>query len=163
MIGKRRRDGTLVFEDFEDFRPNVTPREMFQAGVFGGTYFRPIYSRVTKQHYRGVWREFPKEWFVGLDISKSVGSSVCDPEVNKYKVVSGSSLNYWEDRGWIKAQDPYGWFQWYCRFYLGRRSPDDVRQIKRWVGIASKQKGRWRRHPPSKVVKQLLLQWGFKK
>lgn len=161
---------TLHFADYPEFRPNLTPEEMFRAGVFGGTYFRNIRSSVTGKKYKDAWREFPEQWFDGLDIRKQVASNTCDKNVNKYAAKSGTSLKYWEQRGWIHPQDPYGWVQWYCRFYRGRRTSDDSRQVKRWVNIASESKGRWRKYlnrkrkdtgnkDVSPVVHQLLLQW----
>jgi len=167
---KRRLDGTLIFKDHDEFRPNMTPKQMFSAGIFGGTYFRDIQSSVTQKKYQNVWEEFPKSWFLGLDIDTEVASPVCNfKNVNKYGVHSGSSLKYWEERGWIKAQDPYGWVQWYCRYFLGRKSPDDARQIDRWQKIAGKEKGRWRKNllnkkkqgKTSPVIQQLLLQWAL--
>lgn len=153
---RRRKDGSLIFSDYPEFKPTLTPKEMFQAGVFGGTYFRDIYSTITKKHYTKAWKEFPKSWFSGVEVD----SQECDKELNKYGVKSGTSLRYWERKGWIKPQDPYGWVQWYCRFYKGRRTKDDERQIKRWAGIAG-ENGRFRKRRNSPVVKQLLLQWAF--
>uniref|UniRef100_H3AQW3 Zgc:113208 n=2 Tax=Latimeria chalumnae TaxID=7897 RepID=H3AQW3_LATCH len=171
----RNAKGQLLFEDFPTFQPNMTPEEILQSGSFGGTYFRPIYSSVTKQNYQDVWKELPKTWIEGLDIKKQVSSAVYRPEVNKYKVKCGGSLEMWESSGWILPQDPYGWFQWYCRFYQGRRSPDDECQIGRWERCAGV-KGRWRQNLITKivrsnctfndpavspVVRQTLQHWGY--
>lgn len=68
----RSKDGTLHFSDYPEFTPNLTPKEVLQAGSFGGTYFRKIYSGVTKETYRDQWKEFPSDWFEGLDISTQV-------------------------------------------------------------------------------------------
>lgn len=149
----------------EEFKPNVTPREMFKKGVFGGTYFRDIHSRINKKEYKNAWEEFG-EMFKGIDIKKYVSNSECDKNINKYKVKSGTSLIYWEDQGWINSQDPYGWVQWYCRYYNGRRSDDDERQIRRWQRIAGPN-GRFRKWlinmnkdgKDSRKIRQLLLQW----
>ena len=144
----------LTFEDFPDFQPNLTPKQILQLGSFGGTYFRPIYSSVTKQTYGDeVWLELPQDWLEGLDIETEVASSEYHKEVNRYRVKSGASLDYWESKGWIKAQDPYGWFQWYCRFYQGRRTEDDQRQVDRWVGVAGRGSGRWRNFLIGKIQK----------
>ena len=89
----------------------------------------------------------------GLDIETEVASSKYHKEVNRYRVKSGASLDYWESKGWIKAQDPYGWFQWYCRFYQGRRTEDDQRQVDRWVGVAGRGSGRWRNFLIGKIQK----------
>lgn len=154
------------FKDFPDFTPDLTPKEVFQMGAFGGTYFRKIKSGITEKVYEDAWKEFPKSWFTGLDISTQVASPDCDKKLNKYKVKSGSSLEFWEKKGWIREQDPFGWFQWYCRFYTGRRSDDDVRQIERWKQTAGKN-SRFRRRlenmlkqgKDSKKIRQLLIQW----
>jgi hypothetical protein len=100
-------------------------------GSFGGTYFRPIRSKVVCQQLADQHLELPKEWLEGLKHTRMVTSSVYRPEVNKYGVKCGASLDEWEGSGWISNIDPYGWFQWYCRFFQGRRSSDDARQIAR--------------------------------
>lgn len=163
---------TIVFPDHPEFKPNLTPKDMFQAGIFGGTYYRPIHSSITGKKYNKAWEEFPSDWFSGLDVGKHVSSELCDKKINKYKETSGTSLEYWENRGWINKQDPYGWVQWYCRFYLGRRTNDDTRQIDRWLKIADEGSGRWRKNLENKrmktgnanispIINQLLLQWAF--
>jgi len=124
-----------------------------QQGSFGGSYFRPIYSSVTKQKYgEEVWKELPKDWLEGLNIRTQVACPVYDAKVNKYKAKCGASLEEWESSGWMDKQDPYGWFQWYCRFYQGRRTEDDERQIGRWSRCAG-EKGRWKNNLISKIVK----------
>lgn len=85
--------------------------------------------------------EFPSEWFKMLDLSKHVCSPIQDITVNKYKVAVGVCLGQWETSGWISPLDPYGWFQWYCRFSLGRRSSDDPRQIQRFRQIVALRRG----------------------
>lgn len=150
------------FKDYPNFTPDFTPKEMFQQGVFGGTYFRDIHSNVTNKDHTNAKEEFPKSWFKGV----VVDSQICNKELNKYKTTSGTSLRFWEEKGWITSQDPYGWVQWYCRFYQGRRSPDDLRQIKRWEAIAGPD-GRFKKWlntirkngKDSPKIKQLLLQW----
>lgn len=166
---RKNKKGEYVFSDYPDFTPNKSPKEMFHEGIFGGTYFRKIHSGVLNKNLSDVYYEFPKAWFSKFpcDLPKE------DKSINKYKVHSGSSLKYWESRGWIKKQDPYGWIQWYCRFWLGRRSADDERQINRWKGIC---KGRFQKNlinqcirknakyndaSVSPVIRQLLLQWGY--
>lgn len=151
---KRLKNGTIIFSDYPEFKPNKTPKEMFKEGVFGGTYYRPIFSNVTKKNYKNPHTDLPKSWFKNVVVT----SLTCNKELNKYKVTSGTSLRYWESKGWIHEQDPYGWVQWYCRFYLGRRTEDDIRQIKRWLGVVSRFGNRI-----SPVIKQLLLQWGYEK
>lgn len=132
----RDEEGFYVFEDKLHFRPNLSPKEIFQAGAFGGTYFRPIKSSIVNKRLTKAWEEFPSDWFEGLSVARQVASSVYRVEVNKYRAKTGQSLETWESKGWIVPQDPYGWGQWYCRFFLGRRTEDDERQIGRWKSIA---------------------------
>lgn len=174
-IPKKNKYGELVFQDYPDFKPNLTPKEVITSGSFGGTYFRPILSGITGKIYKNVWKEFPDEWFKSVDIEKYVTSIVIQKEVNKYKVNMGGNLDMWESSGWITNVDPYGWFQWYCRFYLGRRSIDDERQIKRWLR-SSGPNGRFRVRLIRNIIKekakfddfnvgasgrQGLLHWGY--
>jgi hypothetical protein len=173
---------SLYFADFPQFQPNLTPKEVLQRGSFGGSYFRPFQSTITGRSYEKSWQEFPTDWFEGLSIGTQVASAVYNPEMNFYKVAcaDGSErLKEWEDNGWITDADPYGWFQWYCRFYLGRRCSDDARQITRALGVMG-ESGRWRRNLINKCVqsglpveeateqreiapkiRQLLQHWGY--
>ena len=140
----KKRTNYIFFSDYPDFKPNLSPKDVFQMGSFGGTYYRPIYSQVVDSQLKSPHEEFPEDWFEGLDIQKQVISSTYDKKVNKYNVKCGQSLLDWEKSGWISNLDPYGWFQWYCRFYLGRRhKEEDLRQIKRWQKITG-EKGRHR-------------------
>jgi len=175
-IPTRNKKGQLTFDDHPEFKPNLSPKEVLQMGSFGGTYFRPIYSSVTKQKYgKEVWQELPSDWLTGLNIKTQVASSLYDASRNKYKVKCGASLEEWENSGWMREQDPYGWFQWYCRFYQGRRTDDDERQIGRWSNCCG-EKGRWKNNLISKIVKagcgwdnynispvvrQTLQHWGY--
>jgi hypothetical protein len=159
------------------FTPNLTPKEVFKEGAFGGTYFRPIYSSVSGKKYTAnqVIKEYPVSWFSGLDKETFVVSPTYDKTVNKYGVKCGSSLEAWETSGWIVKQDPYGWFQWYCRYSMGRRTDDDERQIKRWLSLAGpngrfrrrlmneiiKKKKRYNDYSVSPVIRQVLLHWGY--
>eukprot|EP00794_Sanderia_malayensis_P000816 gene816-112_t len=175
-IPQKNGDGTLIFSDAKEFCPNMTPKEVLQAGSFGGTYFRPIKSSVTGLKYDKMWSELPQNWLEGLDVSKMVCSSTYNEKVNTYKVKSGGDLEMWESSGWIAKIDPYGWFMWYCRFYLGRRSEDDDRQISRWKNCAGP-KGRWKNNLIGKiaraganfeniaispVVRQTLQHWAYR-
>ena len=136
------KNGTLFFKDYPEFRPNLTPRQIFMMGSFGGTYWRPIYSGITKKKYNNAHTKYPKKWWEGLKQTQ-LYSSKCNISVNKYQVRVGTSLPFWEKKGWIHKDHPYGWVQWYCDFYLGKRSTDDKRQIDRWKKFAGK-KGRFR-------------------
>lgn len=104
-----------------EFKPHLTPKEMLELGVFGGLYFgdKP--------------KEFPSVWFKNAKLSKDRKRH---KELNYYNVNASQSLSVWQAKGWIHSDDPRGWFQWYCRYYLGRRHEDDERQIKRWKAIA---------------------------
>ena len=111
----------------------------------------------------------------GINKKTHVISSIYDKNINKYKVKCGSSLEDWEKKNWIHKQDPYGWFQWYCRFYKGRRTDDDERQINRWKNLAGPN-GRFRKRlinmikkkntkyndeTISPVIRQVLLHWAY--
>ena len=103
-----------------EFRPELTPKEMLALGVFGGKYMTDCCN------------EFPASWFAHAKLSPS-GS---DPALNCFGVIASQPLSVWRREGWIHPDDPRGWFQWYCRYYMGRRMPDeDARQIKRWKAI----------------------------
>lgn len=169
-----RKRGKIYFSDHPEFSPNLTPREIFLRGSFGGTYWRPIYSNITKKNYKNEHHEFSKWW---KDIPESkLSSNKCNLKINKYGVHSGTSLRYWESKKWIKEQDPYGWVQWYCRFYNGRRSKDDKRQIARWLAFAGpngrfrlrlinmciKAKKRFNDESVSPVIRQGLQHWAYK-
>jgi hypothetical protein len=132
MRPHRQKNGTILFSDHPEFRPNLTPREIFAQGAFGGTYWRPIHSAVTGRDYKGLHGRYR----FGRIPERLLCAEEYDASVNKYGVKSGTSLEYWESHGWITAQDPYGWVQWYCEFYYGRRSLDDPRQIRRWLAFA---------------------------
>merc|ERR1711971_1116574 len=175
-IPKKNSDGVLLFSDAKEFRPNMTPKEVLQAGSFGGTYFRPIKSSVTGLKYNKMWNELPQNWLEGLNIKRMVSSTHYDEKVNTYKAKCGGSLEMWETSGWIDKIDPYGWFMWYCRFYLGRRSRDDDRQIGRWKNCTGP-KGRWKNNLIGKiakagvkynnpaispVIRQTLQHWAYK-
>ena len=104
----------------EEFRPELTPREMLALGVFGGKYLTDCRQ------------EFPASWFAGAKLSPQVK----DPALNFFGVDASLPLAEWQRRGWTHLDDPGGWFQWYCRYYLGRRIPDeDQRQIARWKAM----------------------------
>jgi hypothetical protein len=176
-LPERSENGHFVFPDFPEFKPNLSPKQILQSGSFGGTYFRDISSAVTGVHYKGkqVIKEFPDDWFEGLLLEDQVVSQDYHKSVNKYLVACGGSLGMWETSGWISAIDPYGWFQWYCRFFLGRRSSDDERQVDRWLK-GQGPKGRWRVQLMNKIIKdrakfddakispvirQVLLHWAY--
>ena len=112
-----------------DFGANKTPIEVIKEGAFGGNYFRDIYCGVNGQWHKKSWKVFDK--LKDID-QKYYCSSYYDISVNKYGVKCGTLLRFWENKGWINEIDPYGWFQWYFRYWLGKRSQDDERQINRW-------------------------------
>lgn len=171
---KRRTDGTVIFTDYPDFTPNLSPRDIFRLGSFGGTYWRPIYSNVTNQHYKNVHKKYKSWW---KDIPESnLSSSDYDKTINKYNCKVGTSLDFWEGKHWITKHNPYGWMHWYCDFYSGRRTPDDERQIKRWKGLAGprgrfmrflvtqilKRNGTYNDETISPKIRQVLQHWGYK-
>merc|ERR1712086_972025 len=124
-----------------------------------------------------MWNELPQNWLEGLNIKKMISNDYknYDATVNTYKVKCGGDLEMWESSGWITEIDPYGWFMWYCRFYLGRRCYDDERQIKRWRNFASdkgrfrnslitmirKKEKKWNDHIVSPKIRQGLQHWAY--
>lgn len=100
-----------------EFKPDFTPKEMLELGVFGGKYMTDCI------------KEFPKSWFTRAKLSPEKRN----PKLNYFGVDASQPLSVWQKKGWIYKDDPRGWFQWYCRYYMGRRIPkEDQRQIKRW-------------------------------
>jgi hypothetical protein len=133
-----------------DFQPELTPAEMLALGVFGGKYLTDCQA------------EFPASWFAQARLCHERH----DPALNYFGVNASQPLAVWRKQGWIYQEDPRGWFQWYCRYYLGRRCLDDERQIKRWRSI--------RRHvaqirkacPPGDLEcrprqRQAVLHWAY--
>jgi hypothetical protein len=102
-----------------DFRPELTPAQMLGLGVFGGKYMTDCAA------------EFPADWFENAKMCPERH----DPELNYFGVNASQSLAVWREKGWLYHEDPRSWFQWYSRYYLGRRCPDDERQIKRWIAV----------------------------
>ncbi|MDQ2731265.1 MAG: hypothetical protein M3Y56_06365 [Armatimonadota bacterium] len=103
-----------------EFCPELTPQEMLQLGVFGGKYMTDCTA------------EFPADWFTDVPLCHERHS----PKLNYFGVNASQPLALWRAKGWIYDEDPRGWFQWYCRYYMGRRCADDARQIQRWRAIS---------------------------
>lgn len=99
-----------------EFEPELTPKQMLEIGVFGGKYMTDCRD------------EFPKSWFSRAKLSPEKH----DGSLNCFGINASKPLSYWREKGWIHEDDPRGWFQWYCRYYAGRRHSDDGRQIARW-------------------------------
>jgi len=134
-----------------EFQPDLTPKQMLELGVFGGKYMTDA---------RG---EFPADWFEHAKLA----SAAADKALNYFGVHASQPLSVWRDKGWIHPDDPRGWFQWYCRYYLGRRLADeDRRQIKRWKAIR-RHAGQIRRNcEPGDIFcrprqRQALLHWAY--
>jgi hypothetical protein len=132
------------------FTPHFSPKEMLELGVFEGKYLNDCQ------------KEFPKDWF-----KKAKLSPTADPALNYFKIKSRQPLSVWRQKGWIIGPDPRGWFQWYCRYYMGRRLPDiDAHQIKRWRAF-SRHAGQIRANcMPGDFScrprqRQALLQWAY--
>jgi hypothetical protein len=102
-----------------EFEPQLTPKQMLALGIFGGKYMTDCQD------------EFPTDWFTNAKLC----SERHDPELNFFGINASQPLAIWRAKGWIHPDDPRGWFQWYCRYYMGRRGPDDARQIRRWRAI----------------------------
>ncbi len=144
------KKNTNNLDFYKIFKPQLTPKEMLELGVFGGAYF-------------GLKiKEFPKSWFKKAKISKNF-----DVNLNRFKVKAGLSREHWIEKGWIFKEDPLGWFQWYCRFSMGRRLPfiDEI-QIKRWKNFtrhvkAIKKNCEIGDFSCRKKQRQAILQWAY--
>ena len=133
-----------------DFKPHLSPRQMLEAGVFEGKYCNDCTD------------EFPQSWYENAKIGEKP-----DPALNYFGIKSRQPLSVWRQKGWIYGPDPRGWFQWYCRYYLGRRLPEiDSIQIKRWKAF-SRHAGQIRANcEPGDIFcrrrqRQALLQWSY--
>ena len=160
---------TIHFKDHPEFTPNLTPRQIMLRGSFGGTYWRPIYSSVIHKKLKNIHRKYPKEWWEGIPEDHLTRPwEDYDPSINQYKVKVGTTLEFWQEKQWIRALHPYGWFHWYCDFYQGKRGPDDERQIKRWQRLAGP-KGRFSNNLRNRIkagkdslpMRQTLQHWAF--
>ena len=133
------------------FQPELTPSLMLSLGVFGGKYMTDCAA------------EFPRSWFDDARLSPRGR----DPALNYFGVDASQPLRVWREKGWIHPDDPRGWFQWYCRYYLGRRLPDeDRRQIKRWKAMRRHIKQIRRNCEPGDIFcrprqRQALLHWAY--
>lgn len=133
------------------FHPDLTPQEMLALGVFGGKYMTDCRA------------EFPASWFTHARLSPDMR----DASLNWFGVDASQPLRAWQDKGWIHPDDPRGWFQWYCRYYRGRRMPgEDDRQISRWKAMR-RHIAQLRRHcePGDRWCRprqrQALLHWAY--
>jgi hypothetical protein len=148
----RDESGTFHFESHPSFIPNKSPEEAIREGCFGGSYFRPLMSQKLGIMIEDDYKELPPSWIDGLDIYRYIASPTYNPDVNKFKVACGQSIEEWEAAGWINHDyDVRGWFQWYTRFFQGRRCEDDDRQVSRWRKCVG-DSGRWRRMLLKKYV-----------
>ena len=133
-----------------DFHPELTPGQMLALGVFGGKYMTDCAA------------EYPPEWFANATLCPERH----DPALNYFGVNASQPLSVWTEKGWIYEEDPRGWFQWYCRYYLGRRCADDSRQIKRWKAMR-RHVAQLRKHcrpgdlSCRPLQRQALLHWAY--
>jgi hypothetical protein len=134
-----------------DFRPELTPAEMLRLGVFGGKYMTDC------------GKEFPKSWFAGAKLAPNSR----DCTLNFFGVDASQPLSAWRRKGWLHRDDPRGWFQWYCRYYIGRRMPEeDTRRIRRWKQIR-RHVAQVKKHcEPGELTcrkrqRQALLHWAY--
>ena len=133
------------------FKPELTPKRMLELGVFGGSYFG-----------KNI-KEYPKNWFKNAKLSKNF-----DIKINRFKIKAGLSREHWIEKGWIFKEDPLGWFQWYCRYTMGRRiSTVDRIQIERWKLFGPRHIGGIKKnctpgdHSCRIRQRQALLQWAY--
>jgi hypothetical protein len=132
------------------FEPELTPKEMLELGIFGGKYMTDCTD------------EFPAAWFENARLSPDRR----DPKLNYFGVNASKPLSYWRKKGWIYREDPRGWFQWYCRYYSGRRCIDDERQIRRWRAFDRHIAQLRKNCDPRDLAcrprqRQALLQWAY--
>lgn len=125
------------------FTPDLTPKQMLQMGVFGGKYMTDCKD------------EFPQDWFTNAKLCHQFH----DPKLNYFGVNASQSLSIWRSKAWIHPDDPRGWFQWYCRYYMGRRHEDDLRQIKRWRAMTRHLSQLKNHFTPIRA--QALLHWAY--
>jgi hypothetical protein len=134
-----------------EFTPELTPRQMLELGVFGGKYMTDCRA------------EFPADWFESARLSPSRA----DPKLNLFGVLASQPLSAWRAKGWIAPEDPRGWFQWYCRYFRGRRLPfEDQRQIRRWKAMRRHVQQVKKHCGPKELFcrprqRQALLQWAY--
>lgn len=134
-----------------EFKPQLTPAQMLALGVFGGKYMTDCR------------REFPKSWFTSAKLSPHG----YDRDCNFFRVDASQPLSEWKRKGWIHPDDPRGWFQWYCRYYMGRRmAGEDRRQIKRWKAIRRHVRQLQKHCEPGDLFcrrrqRQALLHWAY--
>ena len=133
-----------------EFRPQLTPPELLRLGIFGGKYMTDCRD------------EFPGEWFTGAKLSPDRR----DPSLNFFGVNASQPLSVWRAKGWIHPDDPRGWFQWYCRYYQGRRTADDDRQIRRWRAMRRHGRQIERNCERGEILcrrrqRQALLHWAY--
>lgn len=136
-----------------DFKPELTPKEMLELGVFRGRYMRDCQ------------KEFPASWFRKAKLHPK-GKPGHSKDLNYFGVDASQPLSIWKKKGWIHPDDPRGWFQWYCRYYMGRRHEDDSRQIKRWKNmkrhIAQIKNNCWQGDLNCRTrQRQALLHWAY--
>jgi hypothetical protein len=135
----------------KEFQPELTPKQMLELGVFGGKYMTDCQD------------EFPKSWFKKAKLCHEF----YDKDLNYFKINASQPLSVWRKKGWIYPEDPRGWFQWYCRYYMGRRIPDeDQRQIKRWKAMVRHIAQLKKRCPVAQAKcsprqRQALLHWAY--
>ena len=134
-----------------EFNPQLTPAQMLRLGVFGGKYMTDCR------------REFPMSWFAKAKLSPRGYDIAC----NFFGTDASQPLSEWKRKGWIHPDDPRGWFQWYCRYYMGRRMPDeDQRQIKRWKAIRRHVRQLKKHCEPGDLLcrrrqRQALMHWAY--
>lgn len=136
-----------------NFKPELTPKQMLALGVFGGRYIRDCQA------------EFPEDWFKGARLFP-IGLGGHDKKLNCFEVDASQSLRVWQMKGWIHPDDPRGWFQWYCRYFMGRRHEDDERQIRRWKAFRRHRTAVQKNCYPHdfdcrKKQRQALLHWAY--
>lgn len=122
------------------FKPLFTPYQMLELGVFDGTYFK------------GNYIDFEKEVLVSPD--------------NLFMENASQPMSVWLEKGWITEEDPLGWYQWYTRYFHGRRLEElDKWQMNRWKSFVARHSGQVLKNGQGDMnvrrkQRQALLHWG---
>jgi hypothetical protein len=148
-----------------EFYPYLTPTDILKNGAFGGSYFG-VEELEGDYDYQSLFEETLSSVSPHLYLGNKY-----KPKMNLFKIRSGMNYDYWTEMNWMHKDDPYGWFEWYLKYYNGRRHPDDDRQIRRWQDFCGIN-GRWRKRIYSRIyetndwqisprIQQSLLHWGY--
>ena len=166
----------LAVSDATEFKPNVTPKRMIELGIFGGTYWRDLENCLDSKMMVNDYKKLPPRYWKNLPEDKLKRPYAnYDKSINKYKVKTGTTYDFWCKKKWIRPSHPRGWYHWYCNYYYGKRSDFDEDEKKRWerfcgpkgrfrlwlITEISKKNGKWNDYSISPKLRQNCLEWGY--